>query len=149
MIDRAPPAKGVAVQGGAPVEQSLHHHNSLWGVGCSGAVQACIGEVVQMGCLISAGHPVRSCGPLDQEQFTWGMTMRPLNADTARPAPVAIKQQTQELWAEHASAIERRDPQGVIDALMAIAELHGLLVDRAEVTAVPGLRKDHSDAYPR
>jgi hypothetical protein len=67
--------------------------------------------------------------------------MRPLDAHAASPAPTAIEQRTQELWAEHASAIERRDPQGVIDALMVIAELHGLLVDRVEVTAVPRLGK--------
>jgi hypothetical protein len=53
----------------------------------------------------------------------------------------SIEERTQELSAEHASAIERRDPQGAIDALMAIAELHGLLVDRVEVTAVPRLGK--------
>jgi hypothetical protein len=52
-----------------------------------------------------------------------------------------IEQRTQELWAEHASAIDRRDPQGAIDALMAIAELHGLLGDRVEVAVVPGLRE--------
>jgi hypothetical protein len=75
--------------------------------------------------------------------------MRPLNAHTASPAPTAIDQRTQELWAEHASAIDRRDPQGAIDALMAIAELHGLLVDRVEVTVAPELREDHSDANPR
>jgi hypothetical protein len=53
----------------------------------------------------------------------------------------SIERRTQELSAEHASAIERRDPQGAIDALMAIAELHGLLVDRVEVAMAPGLRK--------
>jgi hypothetical protein len=62
--------------------------------------------------------------------------MRPLNAHTADPAPTAIEQRTQELWAEHASAIDRKDAQGAIDALMAIADLHGLLVDRVEVTAM-------------
>jgi hypothetical protein len=62
--------------------------------------------------------------------------MRPLNAHTANPAPTAIDQRTQELWAEHASAIDRKDAQGAIDALMAIAELHGLLVDRVEVTVI-------------
>ena len=67
--------------------------------------------------------------------------MRPLSTHTANPAPAAIDRRTQELWAEHASAIERRDAQGAIDALMAIAELHGLLVDRVEVTAVPRLGK--------
>jgi len=53
--------------------------------------------------------------------------MRPLDTHTANPAPTAIERRTQELSAEHASAIERRDAQGAIDALMAIAELHGLL----------------------
>jgi hypothetical protein len=62
--------------------------------------------------------------------------MRPLDAHAASPAPTAIEQRTQELWAEHASAIDRRDAQAVIDALMAIAELHGLLVDRVEVTVI-------------
>ena len=47
-----------------------------------------------------------------------------------------IEERTQELSAEHASAIERRDAQGAIDALMAIAELHGLLVDRVVVTVI-------------
>ena len=70
------------------------------------------------------------------------------HAGTAILGP-SIDQRTQELWAERASAIDRRDPQGMIDALMAIAELHGLLVDRVEVAVVPGLREDHSDANPR
>jgi hypothetical protein len=70
---------------------------------------------------------------------TRGRAMRPLNARAVSSAPATIDQQTQELWAEHASAIERRDAQGAIDALMAIAELHGLLVDRVEVAAVSGL----------
>jgi hypothetical protein len=72
MIDRAPLAEGVAVHGGAGVAQSLHHHHPLWGVGCSGAVQAYAGEVVQMGWLISAGQPASSCGALSQQQFTRG-----------------------------------------------------------------------------
>jgi hypothetical protein len=62
---------------------------------------------------------------------------------------LSIEERTQELWAEHASAIDRKDAQGAVDAIMAIAELHGLLVDRVEVAVVPGLRKDHSDANPR
>jgi hypothetical protein len=65
--------------------------------------------------------------------------MRPLDAHAVSSASATIEQRTQELSAEHASAIERRDAQGAIDALMAIAELHGLLVDRVEVTVVPGL----------
>jgi hypothetical protein len=62
---------------------------------------------------------------------------------------LSIEERTQEFWAEHASAIDRRDAQGAIDALMAIAELHGLLADRVEVAVVPKLREDHSNANPR
>jgi hypothetical protein len=59
--------------------------------------------------------------------------------DDCADAACGIEQLTQELREIHDSAVARKDPQGAIDALMAIAELHGLLVDRVEVTVVPGL----------
>jgi hypothetical protein len=130
-------------------ENLLHHHPLLRGGGGGAERQDGVWKVEQM-------EP-HFCGPTCQllrrikptAIHTRGRTMRPLNADTASPAPVTTEQRTQELWAEHASAIDRRDAQGAIDALMAIAELHGLLGDRVEVAVVPGLREDHSDANPR
>jgi hypothetical protein len=62
--------------------------------------------------------------------------MRPLDGHAVSSAPTAIEQRTQQLWAEHASAIDRKDAQAVIDVLMEIAELHGLLRDRVEVTVI-------------
>ena len=59
------------------------------------------------------------------------------NTADATSAPVTLEQLTQELRAVHAAALECRDPQGAIDALMAIAELHGLLVDWIEILNPP------------
>jgi hypothetical protein len=110
-------------------ENLLHHHPLLRGGGGGAERQDGVWKVEQM-------EP-HFCGPTCQLPrrikptaiHTRRRTVRPLNTHTANPAPAVIDQRTQELRAEHASAIDRKDAQGAIDALMVIAELHGLLVD--------------------